>query len=164
MAGRLLIAFIIVPLVELWLLIVVGNQIGALATIVLVVITAIVGSQLARRQGMSVIQRIQATQARGEVPALPMVNGLALLLAGFMLLTPGLITDGCGFALLVPRLREKIARYLLSKVTISTPFGQHGPFGGAKSADDDIIEGEAERKEHNARGNIKNGHDHHQKR
>ncbi|NNC24431.1 FxsA family protein [Salinisphaera sp. USBA-960] len=163
MAARLLIAFIVVPIAELWLLIEVGRQIGALATVVIVVITAIVGSQLARRQGIDVLARIRKTQARGEMPALPMLNGAALLLAGFMLLTPGLITDAVGFALLIPRLRERIARYLVSRIIVSTPFGRQSPFGDSDTDNDDdsVIEGEYERRKDQPRRNLRNGHDHH---
>ncbi len=157
MAGKLLIAFVVVPIIELWLLIEIGRQIGALTTIVIVILTAILGSQLVRRQGISVMQRIQSTQARGEVPALPMVNGAALLMAGLMLLTPGFITDICGFILLIPKLRERIARYLLSRVVIATPFGFKKP--GRSNDDDDVIEGDYERRKDNTRANLRNSHD-----
>jgi len=154
MAGRLLLIFIIAPIVELFLLIKVGGAIGFIPTVALVLLTALIGSQLVRRQGMEVMQRIRSAQTRGEAPALPVLNGAALLLAGFMLMTPGFISDALGFLLLVPKLRERIARMLLSKVVIMTPTGAGAGFGfggqngprGPFGANDDSIEGEYQRK------------------
>lgn len=123
MAIRLLILFIVIPIVELWLLIKIGSLIGVLPTIGLVLLTAVIGSQLVRRQGLTVMRRIQESQTRGEMPALPMLDGAALLLAGFMLLTPGFLSDAFGFVLLVPGLRHKIARRLLSRMVIVRPAG-----------------------------------------
>ena len=105
-----------------------GGLIGFLPTIALVIITAFAGSQLVRRQGLTVLARIRESQARGEVPTLALLDGAALLFAGFMLLTPGFITDLCGFALLVPGLREKLARGLVSRVVVMTPMSG-GPGG-----------------------------------
>lgn len=106
--------FLIVPLVEIWLLIKVGAVIGALWTVFLVVFTAVVGATLVRAQGVSTVGRIQAMVARGQVPAMEMLEGLALFLAGALLLTPGFFTDGVGFALLVPGVRRGIIRAVLS--------------------------------------------------
>lgn len=148
MAARLLLLFIIAPIVELFLLVKIGGIIGVIPTIALVLLTAIIGSQLVRRQGLGVMNRIRAAQARGEAPALPMLDGAALLLAGFFLLTPGFISDALGFLLLIPRLRERLARSLLSRFVILTPgsgggFGR-SPFGGGTG--DGTIEGEYQRK------------------
>ncbi|MDA3921418.1 MAG: FxsA family protein [Salinisphaera sp.] len=147
MAARLLLLFIVAPVIELWLLIKVGGLIGVIPTIALVLLTAVIGSQLVRRQGLEVMQRIRAAQAHGEAPALPVLNGAALLLAGLFLITPGFLSDTLGFLLLVPKLRERIARALLSRVVIMTPGGMAGagrrsPFG----RDDSTIEGEYRRK------------------
>lgn len=148
MAGRLLLLFIIMPIVELFLLIKIGGIIGIVPTIALVLLTAVIGSQLVRRQGLTVMQRIKDTQARGEAPALPLVDGAALLFAGFMLLTPGFLSDALGFALLVPKLRERLARAILRRVVVFSPGsgfgsqGPRGPFGGPG----DSIEGEYERR------------------
>jgi UPF0716 protein FxsA len=126
MAARLLILFIALPILELWLLIKIGGMIGFFPTVALILLTAAIGSQLVRRQGLTVLSRIREAQARGEVPALPMLDGAALLLAGLMLLTPGFLSDALGFVLLVPGLRQKIARRLLSRVVIMQPGGQPG--------------------------------------
>ncbi|MES1926745.1 FxsA family protein [Salinisphaera sp. T31B1] len=149
MAIRLLLLFIVLPIVELMLLIKIGGVIGFLPTIALVIITAFVGSQLVRRQGLTVLARIRESQARGEVPTLPLLDGAALLFAGFMLLTPGFITDICGFVLLIPGLRERLARGLVSKVVVMTPGGMAGGRyagrGAARGRSDSVIEGDYRR-------------------
>lgn len=153
MAARLLLLFIIAPIIELFLLVKIGQIIGVIPTIALVLLTAIIGSQLVRRQGLGVMNRIRAAQARGEAPALPMLDGAALLLAGFFLLTPGFISDTLGFLLLIPRLRERLAKSLLSRFVILTPGG--AGFGGSSSGDganDEPIEGEYQRKSGRADG------------
>ncbi|HLQ84664.1 MAG TPA: FxsA family protein [Salinisphaeraceae bacterium] len=153
MAGRLLLLFIAMPLIELWLLIQVGSVIGALWTIFLVIMTALIGSQLVRRQGLGIMQRVREYQARGEVPALPMLEGLALLLAGFCLIMPGLISDAFGFLMLIPPLRSWVARKLLLRtVTVHTSaHGSHGygprPGAHGKHRNARTIEGDYERKE-----------------
>ena len=152
MAGRLLLLFIIIPIIELFLLIKTGGLIGLFPTIALVILTAIVGSQLVRRQGIEVMSRIRAAQARGEAPALAMIDGAALLLAGFFLLTPGFLSDALGFVLLVPKLRQRVARALISRVVVMAP--NMGPAGfstrGGFADNDDTIEGEYQRKPENA--------------
>ncbi|GAB3684481.1 FxsA family protein [Salinisphaera aquimarina] len=151
MALRLLLLFIVLPIVELMLLIKVGGLIGFLPTIALVIVTAFVGSQLVRRQGLTVLQRIRESQARGETPALPLLDGAALLFAGFMLLTPGFISDAFGFVLLIPGLREKIARRLLSKVVIMQAApgagARYAGRGEARSKPSSVIEGDYQRKD-----------------
>lgn len=152
MAARLLILFIALPILELWLLIKVGGIIGFFPTVALILLTAAIGSQLVRRQGLTVLSRIREAQGRGEVPALPMLDGAALLLAGLMLLTPGFISDALGFVLLVPGLRQKIARRLLSRVVIMQAGGgttEHYAGRGQHSRPDPnaVIEGDYKRRD-----------------
>lgn len=110
---QLLILFIIAPLAELYVLIRVGDLIGALPTILLAVLTAIIGTFLVRRQGFAVLNRIQEQMRHEEIPALEMLDGALLLLAGLLLLVPGFLTDAIGLALLVPALRHRlIGRYM----------------------------------------------------
>lgn len=110
---QLLILFIVAPLAELYVLIRVGGLIGALPTILLAVLTAIIGTVLVRQQGFAVLRRIQEQMHREEVPALEMLDGALLLMAGLLLLVPGFLTDAIGFALLVPALRHRlIGRYV----------------------------------------------------
>ncbi len=108
-----LVLFVTIPLVEIYVLVAVGSHLGALATVALVVLTAVTGVALLRLQGLATLDRVQRALARGEIPARPMLEGLLLLVAGALLLTPGFVTDAAGFALLVPRVRRALARRLL---------------------------------------------------
>ena len=109
----LLVLFVTVPLVEIYVLVAVGSHIGALATVALVVLTAVTGVALLRLQGLATLDRVQQALEQGELPARPMLEGLLLLVAGALLLTPGFVTDAVGFALLVPAVRRSLARHLL---------------------------------------------------
>ena len=102
--------FLAVPLTEIFLLIKVGNVIGASWTITLVVLTALVGAWLVRLQGLSALNRVRQSAVRGELPALELLEGLFLLAAGALLLTPGFFTDFVGFACLTPPLRQSLIR------------------------------------------------------
>lgn len=102
----LLFGFIATPLVELFILIEVGSVIGALPAILLCVATAALGAALVRAQGLRTLREAQAAMGRGEVPAVAMLEGVVLALAGVLLLTPGLVTDAIGFAALMPPLRR----------------------------------------------------------
>ena len=85
--GILFLLFLLVPLVEIYFLIKVGSLIGAIPTIALVVFTALLGAMLLRFQGWATVQRTRTTMARGELPALEMLEGVLLLFAGALLLT-----------------------------------------------------------------------------
>lgn len=102
--------FLVVPLLEVWLLVTVGGFIGVGWTIFLVVLTAVIGAALVRAQGMSTLARSQELLRRGELPAAELLEGVTLLVAGALLLTPGFFTDAIGFLLLVPPLRRRIIR------------------------------------------------------
>lgn len=108
----LFLIFLIVPFVEIWLLIKIGGVVGAGWTILLVVATAVIGAALVRAQGLSAWGRIQQSLAAGEVPASEMVQGMFLVLAGALLITPGFFTDAIGFSLLIPGIRGLLARHL----------------------------------------------------
>ena len=125
-----LLLFLLVPLAEIWLLIEVGGWIGALPTVALVVLTAVIGAALARFQGLATLQRLQAAMARGEAPAVEMLEGVLLLVGALLLLTPGFLTDGIGFACLLPFTRRALARWGLRRFTVVTPAGNHGASAG----------------------------------
>ena len=135
----LLILFVLSPLLELYVLIQVGAEIGALPTIGLSLFTAFLGGWLVRRQGFQVIARIQEASARGEVPALEMLDGALLLIAGLSLLLPGFITDLLGFLLLVPAFRQRL---ILRTVRPLFPEDLTGRPGAVKGI---LIEGECRR-------------------
>lgn len=115
--------FIIIPLLELYVMISVGEVIGAFWTIILVLLTAVVGVNLLRIQGMSTLMRAQQTMAQGGIPAMEMVEGIALAVAGVLLITPGFITDSIGLLLLFPASRQTIIRYFMARSTVRTSFG-----------------------------------------
>ena len=121
--------FIVVPVVELYCIIAVGERIGALWTVVLVLLTAIIGVNLLRFQGMTTLARAQRNMAQGKMPAMEMMEGVALALGGVLLLTPGFITDTIGFLLLIPASRRVIIRYMMSRSKGRGGFG-NGASGG----------------------------------
>ncbi len=111
--------FIGVPALEIALLIKVGGSIGAGWTFVVVVATGIAGAGLAKRQGLRALNEVQQAMASGQSVGTTVVSAVILLVAGVLLITPGFVTVGLGFALLVPLLRNALARHL------ATRFGQH---------------------------------------
>jgi UPF0716 protein FxsA len=111
---RLVLLFTIVPLVELYLLVEIGGLIGVWPTIAVVLVTGIVGAALARQQGMGVFRRFDQALRGGEIPAEPLADGLLILVAAAVLLTPGLITDALGFFLLLPWTRPAVRRALIA--------------------------------------------------
>lgn len=128
----LLLLFLVIPLVEIYLLIEVGGIIGALPTVFLVVFTAVLGAWLLRLQGFSTLRRVQATMAQGGIPAMEMMEGAVLLVSGALLLTPGFFTDTIGFLCLVPAFRRNLIRWLLGRFL--TPPGGFGGGPGSHRA------------------------------
>jgi UPF0716 protein FxsA len=114
---RLLILFTLVPLIELFLLIKLGELIGVWATVMLVVGTGALGAYLTRLQGLRVLRQVQAEIQEGRVPTDGLLDGLLIVVAGAVLLTPGLITDAMGFILLIPPGRRLIRKALAAAVT-----------------------------------------------
>jgi UPF0716 protein FxsA len=112
MLGPLILLFITVPLIELWLLIWVGGQLGLMTTVALVIVTGILGATLARFEGLATLRRFQSRLAAGQLPHEDILDGLLILMAGAVLLTPGLLTDTVGFLLLVPPVRGVVRRAL----------------------------------------------------
>jgi UPF0716 protein FxsA len=107
---RLLLLFTVVPIVELLVLIELGRHVGLGPTLALVLATGVLGAALARWQGLATLRRVQAEMEAGRLPTGPLVDGLLILIAGAVLLTPGLLTDVLGFALLVPATRVALRR------------------------------------------------------
>ncbi len=114
----LLLIFIIVPIVEMWLLIQVGGYIGAVPTIAAVLLTAVIGLAMLRRQGLSTLLRVNQRMESGELPAQEMLEGIVLAVSGALLLTPGFFTDAIGFAGLTPVLRQWLVRRLVGRVNV----------------------------------------------
>ena len=140
MFRSLFIVFLLVPLIEIYLLIQVGSVIGAGWTVFLVVATAVIGAGLLRMQGFNTLQKAQTSMARGEIPAIAMLEGVALLFSGALLLTPGFFTDAVGFFLLVPVIRQGLIRHALESSQFAyRGHAMHSHHGHSEST---IIEGE----------------------
>jgi UPF0716 protein FxsA len=114
-----LIAFITIPLAEMFILIKVGAIIGALPTVGLVVLTATMGIWLLRLEGIATLGRVQEKLNQGQIPETELQEGIMLLVGGALLLTPGFVTDAIGFTCLIPVLRRPIARWIIQQGVIS---------------------------------------------
>ena len=126
MALYILLALIGVPLIEIATFIQVGDRIGLWATLAVVILTAILGTFLLRRQGMDTIRRAQMNLERGDMPLAQIFDGVFLLIAGVLLLTPGFVTDGVGFLLFIPQVRAALRHFLLKRLIQSGDFRVHG--------------------------------------
>ncbi len=115
MFGIILIAFLVVPLVELYVIIQVAGGLGVLETIGLLVLVSIVGAWLVRVQGVGVLRRIRGQLARGVMPGTELVDGALVLFAGALMLTPGFVTDAVGLLLLLPPTRLPIRALLVRR-------------------------------------------------
>jgi UPF0716 protein FxsA len=109
---KLFLIFAVIPLIELGILIKIGTHIGTLNTISLVILTAAVGAYMVRLEGIGVLSRIQQNMQEGQFPAEEMINGAMILVAGALLLTPGVFTDVIGFLMVIPVSRNVIKRLI----------------------------------------------------
>lgn len=141
--------FLLIPIIEIFFLIKVGEVIGAIPTIILVVLTAVIGAGLLRQQGLSTLARFQQNLSTGKLPAQEMVEGILLAVGGALLMTPGFVTDTMGFLCLVPFSRQWIAKAIMKRSTAKFSAGMSGGFGMGSGAgayrqksDDDIMEAE----------------------
>lgn len=142
LAGALLLS-----VAEIYVLIAVGSVIGAGWTILLLIATTVIGMLLVRLQGLAVFHRAQAALARGDVPAKEMLEGLAMLPSGFLLLLPGFITDLIGVVLFVPLIRRALLLTLIGNRHVlfrQQQWSAHRHY----SASGDIIEGEIVEQDH----------------
>lgn len=135
MLGRLLLLFLLTPALELGVLIQVDKLIGFGPTIALIVVTGIAGSYLARREGLNTWQRLNERLNVGDLPGKELVDGVIILVAGALLVTPGVLTDVVGFLGLLPPSRTLIRKFLMrrfrSKMEEGSMQVQFGFFGGA---------------------------------
>ncbi len=151
----LLIIFIIVPILELAVLFKVGSTIGVLWTFALIFLTAIIGVNLLRRQGLSTLMRANERMAQGGLPAQELAEGFLLALAGALLLTPGFLTDICGFTLLLPGVRGQMARSVMKRFAGNIVMGTQTNYTQSHSAQSeprrpgqgDVIEGDYRRED-----------------
>jgi len=117
--------FLVIPIIEVYLLIEVGGKIGAGWTILLVVLTAVIGVNLLRQQGVSTLMRANQAISQGKVPAMEMMEGIFLAVGGALLITPGFFTDAIGFICLLPFTRHIIIRKLLLNSTVTSSYSVH---------------------------------------
>ena len=143
--------FIAVPIAEISVLIRVGSSIGALNTIIFVIFTAVLGAYLVRQQGFATLSKLQQETNAGRVPAMQIAEGVALLFAGAVLMTPGFITDAVGFAILIPPVRQAFIAWAAKnffKGGVTTAYSGNVYQGSAHSNGDtgttepNVIEGE----------------------
>ena len=110
--GILLSMFIVIPLVEFALLIEIGSRLGTVPTLMLIFGTGVVGAYLARLEGLRILYRIQREFQQGSMPAEQLFDGFLVLIAGVVLITPGLLTDVAGLILLIPMTRYPIKAFI----------------------------------------------------
>jgi UPF0716 protein FxsA len=112
MLARLILLFTVIPIVELIVLIEIGSRLGTVVTLLLLLGTAVLGAALARHEGLKTLQRVQSKLADGIMPDEELLDGALILVAGVMLLTPGLLTDVWGVFLLIPGSRRVVKRWV----------------------------------------------------
>lgn len=163
--NKFLLLFIAVPLIEMVVLIKVGQQIGALSTIALVVLTAMIGIALLKKQGLEMLNRANWKMNQGQIPAREMAEGIVLAVGGALLLTPGFVTDALGFICILPGSRHFLLSQVLKNISINPIHQNYGagqwqepqqhresshphnnPHPGDTKKPGDVIEGEYERK------------------
>ena len=113
---KLLLAFTIIPIIEIYLLIEIGSIFGALTAITLVILTGFLGAFMARMQGLQTLFRIQESLREGRMPSRELLDALLIVIAGLVLLTPGFLTDSAGFLLLIPTTRNSITSWLQRQI------------------------------------------------
>ena len=146
----LLLLFIILPIVEIYVLIEVGSEIGAPLTIGIIFATAIIGYRLFRAQGLEKLQKLRSTMSgmpQSDSIAMDIAEGAAILLAGALLLTPGFVTDAFGFACLIPPIRRVMLKTVFSKflVNVSNNVNYSAQYQSRhhhSSTESNVIEGE----------------------
>lgn len=151
----LFLLFAVMPIIEIALLIQVGGIIGGWNTVGVVIITAFVGAYLVRREGFQTLQSAQSKMQRNELPGKEMVEGLMLVIAGVLLVTPGFVTDIIGFLFVIPGSRHLLAaqlsKHMKMRVVTQGGFGQAGGFHQSTndpfrqrdpSGNGDVFEGE----------------------
>ena len=156
----LFLLFIVVPIIEIALLIQVSDVIGGFATIALVIVTAIIGAKCVKQQGLGAYSNVQQQMAKGQLPGEHIFTGLCVIIAGVLLMTPGIMTDMFGFMLLTPAIRSHLSKALLAQASVkvnsgfASSFNQNNPFEQPKARPSErhvdgaqTFEGEFERKE-----------------
>ena len=129
--GILALAFLVVPIVELYLFVQVSATIGFGAALFWIVAVSIIGAWLVKREGIGALRRANAKLAAGEVPTDEVINGILIVVAGALMLTPGFLTDAVGLALLFPPSRSVVRvglrrRFARGPIVIASRIGGFG--------------------------------------
>lgn len=135
MARFILLSILLLPFIEIAAFIWVGGQIGILATLATIILTAIVGVMLVRLQGLGIIMDSRAMMARGEIPARQFSDVMLLALAGLLLVVPGFVTDAVGLALLIPPVRGWLYGLMSRNMVVVSTYRPAQPGPGQKSID-----------------------------
>lgn len=125
----LFLAFVLVPIIEIALFIQVGGAIGLMPTLLIVVLTAVLGTWLVRNQGQLAMGQLRNSFQRLSDPTEPLAHGAMILFSGALLLTPGFFTDAIGFSLLIPRVRVAVFNYLRTRISVAQFHMGQGPQG-----------------------------------
>ena len=129
MVPILAVAFILIPLAELAVLIAVGDWIGLVPTLILLLVVSVVGAWLAKREGLAAWRRLQLALAQGRMPTVEVTDGALILLAGALLLTPGFLSDVLGILLLLPPVRAVLRPLLVTALARRALDRRTGPGG-----------------------------------
>lgn len=145
--------FLLIPILEIYLLITVSDLIDVFPTIILVILTAVIGAGLLRQQGISTLSRLQQNMGQGKLPAQELIEGVLLAVGGALLMTPGFITDTIGFLCLIPFTRKFIAQTIMKRSADKFKagvngqangftYGSYGSYNERPQNDSNIVEGE----------------------
>ena len=134
----LFILFLAVPMIEIALFVQVGGFIGLWPTLAIVLVTAILGTQLVRAQGVLAINQLRSSFSDLRDPTEPLANCALILVAGALLLTPGFFTDAVGFLLLIPAVRTLVFNYIRSRVSVQG-FSMGGERPNHRGRDDNTV-------------------------
>jgi UPF0716 protein FxsA len=148
----LLLIFIVVPIAELYVILQVGDAIGAVPTVALLAADSVLGSVLLRTQGRSVWRQFNRALAEGRVPHRELLDGVAVIFGGAFLITPGFITDVIGLLLLLPPSRAAIRRLAVRR--IGRRLSVRMPGGNRRRPEDGPVEGIARDREHRTPGRL----------
>lgn len=133
--------FLLLPILEIFVLIEVGQEIGALSTIALIILTAVVGSAMVRRQGLAAWRETQSSLAQLEDPSRPIAHGAMIFMAGILLIVPGFVTDAMGVLLLLPFVREWVLAKMGKRIIMAPGFGaaRRESYPGGRVIDADFV-------------------------
>jgi UPF0716 protein FxsA len=147
--GRLFLLFTLVPLVELYLLIAIGGQVGVLPTIGFIAATGMLGAYLAKREGRRALASYREALEKGRLPEDGIVSGLLILVGGVLLIAPGVLTDFVGLALMIPPIRRSVAKVIVARAQKRIQSGElrvmhlgpeSAPFGGGAPSPGGVVD------------------------